>query len=398
MKSLITNIVAAAAVSLPGATPAPNHQPPAPPPALAATALDADEAELESGLHEAERQVETELPASLESVAAQAGAQVGQARRQMGQELARAERAVGLAQAGASATAGSAAGATAVPAFQQRLQGIVSRAHGGPAKSLVIRTSDAEAKSQGKLEEDLAVMSRILDKKLSELDDEKPRRAMGIDVFLAPGSSPIRSLYLESYGALFMLGVNFPLLPPPEKAEPTKEKSETDSTWDEAKRELYGTADAWSQAGTAFKFAMAGEAPEEYDEKKVDDLKEGLLDALKNATNIRNLKPDETITVCVFGGASASPGTVRKTKNRTSDPSDNDADALLITDRRASARGTIMTLRVKKADVDAFAKGKLNADEFRKKAAVTVYIGDAGGWGGGWGGGGGSFGFSTPGR
>jgi hypothetical protein len=40
----------------------------------------------------------------------------------------------------------------------------------------------------------------------------------------------------------------------------------------------------------------------------------------------------------------------------------------------------------------------LNADEFRKKAAVTVYIGDAGGWGGGWGGGGGSFGFSTPGR
>jgi hypothetical protein len=32
--------------------------------------------------------------------------------------------------------------------------------------------------------------------------------------------------------------------------------------------------------------------------------------------------------------------------------------------------------------VDAFAKGKLNLDDFRRKASVTAYAGDTGGWGG----------------
>jgi len=265
------------------------------------------------------------------------------------------------------------------------LHKIVNVAHGGAAKSLVIRTSDAEARSQAKLEEDLTVMSRIFDKKLSELDEDKPRRAMGIDVFFAPGSSPIRSLYLEGYGALFTMSVNFPLLAPPEKTEPAKEKSETDSTWDEAKRELYGSADASSREAKAFSFAFAGESPEEYDEKKVEELKEGLLDALKNATNIRSLKPDDAITVCAFGGANLV-GRKWKTVKRAPDASDRNGLDVLVTDvdGRASGRGTIMTIRVKKADVDAFAKGKLSAEEFRKRAAITAYASDAAGWGAGY--------------
>jgi hypothetical protein len=44
----------------------------------------------------------------------------------------------------------------------------------------------------------------------------------------------------------------------------------------------------------------------------------------------------------------------------------------------AAAHGTIMTIRVKKADVDDFAKGKVNLDEFRKRASMTIYAGDAG--------------------
>ena len=47
------------------------------------------------------------------------------------------------------------------------------------------------------------------------------------------------------------------------------------------------------------------------------------------------------------------------------------------------ARGTIMTIRVKKSDADAFAKGKLSLEDFRKKASITTYAGDTGSWGGG---------------
>lgn len=32
-----------------------------------------------------------------------------------------------------------------------------------------------------------------------------------------------------------------------------------------------------------------------------------------------------------------------------------------------------MTIRARKSDIDAFAKGKINLDEFRKKAVITIY-------------------------
>jgi hypothetical protein len=43
------------------------------------------------------------------------------------------------------------------------------------------------------------------------------------------------------------------------------------------------------------------------------------------------------------------------------------------------ARGSILTIRVKKSDVDSFAKGKLDLDQFRKKASMTIYPGGADG-------------------
>jgi len=119
---------------------------------------------------------------------------------------------------------------------------------------------------------------------------------MGIDVFFAPSSNPMRSLYLEGYGALFLLNVGIPLLPPPAKAEPQKEKSPVDSNWDQARQELYGQRTEGKTVTGPVK---------EYSEEKVNRLKDALLEALKNATNIRNLKPNDSVTVCVFGGASA---------------------------------------------------------------------------------------------
>ena len=118
---------------------------------------------------------------------------------------------------------------------------------------------------------------------------------MGIDVFYTPAASPLRSLYLDGYGALFMLNVGFPFLPPPH-AEGQQEKPEANSDWEDAKQELYG------QGGRGRVMAAPSEP---YDEERVNRLKEGLLESLKNATNIRGLKPDDSITVCVFGGPSS---------------------------------------------------------------------------------------------
>jgi len=56
---------------------------------------------------------------------------------------------------------------------------------------------------------------------------------------------------------------------------------------------------------------------EEYDGTKVNKLKDALFEALKNATNIRNLKSDDSITVCVFGGASEAPFRMKRLNTGT---------------------------------------------------------------------------------
>lgn len=245
-----------------------------------------------------------------------------------------------------------------------------SFAHGdqGGSRSLVIRSSEADAKEQSGIEEDLAVMSHILDKALDEKLGGRAhgRKAMGIDVWFVSSSNPFRSMYLDGYGALFMLKVGFPLLPPP-KSETRKEKSETSSTWEEARQELYG------HPGSA---KIATFPSEEYDEEKVNTLKDTLFEALKNASNIHDLKPEDSITLCIFGSAGRGNKASSIVKRGTGASEAQNRLWVLTNGAGTQARGTIMTIRVKKSDVDDFAKGKLNSDEFRNRAKVANYLGN----------------------
>lgn len=281
--------------------------------------------------------------------------------RQMEEQMAQVQGRVG-AISGGGASVG-----TAGPGYGTRLQSLIQRAPGNSGRTLVIRSSNVDPKEQANLEEDLAVMSHIFDKAIAGKPGDDPRRrtAMGIDVFFTASPSPLRRLYLDGYGALFMLNVDFPLLAPAAKPDAPKEKPQTDSTWQEAQRELYG-----QPAGADPSRSIV----EQYSEDKVNDLKNALLEAFKDATNMRNLKSDDAITVCVFGGVNGVPAGL-KVQGPFGGYSNSAGGSPL--------RRTIMTIRAKKSDVDAFAKGKLNLDEFRKKAGIATYAGDAGNPGGG---------------
>jgi hypothetical protein len=338
---------------------------------------------------------------------AQAEAQNAQAQAQKAQAEAKADFAKArqkmehaqkeMAQATADAGAGGFGGgytASPRPMFTQRLQNIVARTPDhGAGKALVIRSSDSDPKEQPQLEEDLAVMSRILEKAASERAGGRGGQpygamAMGIDVFYAPAATPLRSLYLDGYGALFMLNVGFPFLPPPQ-AEGQQEKPEVNSDWEDAKQELYGPRGG----------GRALAAPSEpYEEERVNRLRDGLLESLKNATNIRGLKPDDSITVCVFGGPSSGQPKARTYVKRSAGSSEARTAVAGSGWAGSPARQTIMTIRVKKSDADAFAKGAMTLEAFRKRAHVVNYAGSPesemplGGVGGGMGGIGGGFG------
>ena len=118
----------------------------------------------------------------------------------------------------------------------------------------------------------------------------------------------------------------------------------------------------------------------EYEPERVADLKKNILEALKNASNIRNLKPDESITVAVTGPDNGLGTQVRRLyRNENHGPAaksgraERDVVTVVKADRALAGEETHLIVRVKKADVDALAKGKLTLDAFEKKASVMAY-------------------------
>ena len=316
--------------------------------------------------------------------------QLKMAKAQADLQVRQAEREFELAQA--PATPPPLGEITLMPEAARRRYGLYAH---GPTKVLVIRSSQIDSKAQANLEEDLSVMSRVFERSIGQkLGEDDGLKASGIKVLFAPDSGAARNLYLEGYGALFLMNVRFPLLAPATKADSEKPKKEVDSSWEDAKRDLYGEADPWNIARN-FAFEFHGGEPQEYDANKVEKLKQSLIEAMKSAGNIRGLKPDDWITVTVLGGISHGPVRVKSVRRSSGDRSSNNfsnkqpdasPEALVVEARDEQSggpRSTALTMRVRKSDVDEFAKGRLDLEQFSKKVSSITYATGLGGGSGG---------------
>jgi hypothetical protein len=250
-----------------------------------------------------------------------------------------------------------------------------------PARSLVIATAEMDAETLATADEDLNIMARILDKALpGREDDRSDRRAMGIAIStVSGGGGSARNLYLEGYGALFFLDVRFPLLSPEKQKKETRAKDDKSSAWEEARSELYSTRGPRRNTVIHWKESGRGEN-EEYDEDKVQRLKDSLLDALKHATHIRAVKPDDQVTVVISGGAAGAQDRlfVREVTGPDGERTERDRPAYAVNATghlrlKSSQSTSTMTIRAKKSDIDAFAQGKLDLDQFKKKATIHIY-------------------------
>ncbi len=258
--------------------------------------------------------------------------------------------------------------AAGVGTFRGPFRGQALMARPVTPKALVVRTATPEPKAQAALEEDLAVMAHLLEKALDELPGGQPRsmNALGIEVAFPGGAGAVRSLYLDNYGALFFLHVGFPVVGPSEKQP--QEKPTGDSAWEDARQELYGRR---------LRGAAVGEPTEEYSPEKVERLKQTLLETLKNATNIRELKPDEFVTVWVLGGVTGNPAMhIWELKNNP--PGTLGGNIEFVEPQTAVSGRTVLTLRARKSEIDAYAKGSLTPEEFAKRARITTYTDEMG--------------------
>ena len=234
-------------------------------------------------------------------------------------------------------------------------------------RTLVVQVSEPDPVAMAELEEDLSVMALILRKATGGSMGDEKRMALGIEVdsSVFGSSSGARNLYVEGHGAMFLLAVPFPLIAPPEKSTQTKVKSKPDSDWAEAREELLKAERSRLEVQLERIWSGNGKpGAADYDAAKVEALTLDMLRALKNATHIRGLKPDEFVTVVIQGEESirGDKWTVANKAGKTSSKSD-------------SRRGeTVMTIRVKRSDIDAFDSGKLELAAFRKKASIQTYF------------------------
>jgi len=211
---------------------------------------------------------------------------------------------------------------------------------------LLVLTSQTKAEDLANVTLDLNIMSRILDNKLGRAQ-RSPHldKLIGLGYSLgrlgSRGATQTQAMYVQGYAALFFMNVDFPLSPPPE-VQVEKVKEGADPVWEQTKRELFLVQGSWfiDEQGT-----MNNEQKRQYDKDTVEQLKTTLIKALKHAANIRNLKADESVILMASG---------------------------------TEASSLILTIRAKKADIDAYSTGKMTDDQFRQRTAILTSRASAG--------------------
>ncbi len=220
---------------------------------------------------------------------------------------------------------------------------------------------------------DLHIMCRIFDKEVllahGQIREDSLRSWVGVYPFssvnspsvLKSGSSLTEALYVADYGVVFLMKSAFPLARPlgTEAEQSGQEEGDTDPVWRRTWRELYAPQDTRYKRGADETVA--------YDTEKVERLRAALLATVKHAANIRHLGDTDWVTVVVRGPRSQTHAYSRARSRR--------GDLFAIGDEPPAVPSpeTVLRLRVRKADVDAFASKSLDKDEFKQRADIVIY-------------------------
>jgi hypothetical protein len=253
---------------------------------------------------------------------------------------------------------------------------------------LVIPTAQTGTEDLLAINEDMNIMSRIFEKNLEQ--DHITTMHGGIFAFrynpyemmLGGSRGDVQSMYLQGYGALFMLKVDFPLSPSPqaqqEQKEPEKQEK-GDTVWRQMKQEMYEPENVMSNRNRRMQ-----KQEEKYDAQQVENLKTTLIKTLKHASNIRSMKPDESLIMTVIGSGGSTGATITALNvagNNQVIVQEKNADGRTTTkiiqknalNDIGLSSPTVLVIRAKKSDIDDFAKGNLDFDKFRERVQVLTY-------------------------
>jgi len=211
----------------------------------------------------------------------------------------------------------------------------------------------------------------------------------------------VQAIYLEGYGALFLMTVDYPLLAPVEKKVEPKKKA-GDDVWEKARQEIKGGRQgAFGITSDRLLFSRTKQSAQDYNEEKVEKLKQALLDSLRHASNMGHVDSSEWITIHITGagqpiieiigdiktdsttddvvvGLSIS-GDVNLDINADqtfmvtkSDPQKGDIETITLNPPKTS-EPTYMLIQVQKRAIDRLADDRMSFEEFVEEVTVLIY-------------------------
>jgi hypothetical protein len=271
---------------------------------------------------------------------------------------------------------------------------------------LVVPDEQVKPEDLAAITEDMQIMSHILDERFKET-----RRVQGVFTdfgdFFGRDNRQTEAIYLQGYGVLFSMEVNFAFSPAPKpQPQQTAEPNEqVDSTWQKAKQQVFSPGEIRGATGSG--------STEESASQMVEELKRDLITTLKHAANIRGVQPDEWIILTVIGGGRESGsgfgggGYMMGGMGGLYESSPfggTSTGGMGVYGGGSSSYGygggmaggmvggmggfsggmggfggpgvssaTVLTIRAKKADVDAYAKGEQILEQFRQKVQIFTY-------------------------
>ena len=196
----------------------------------------------------------------------------------------------------------------------------------------LITTQSLDAAAQAEMREDLTVMNKLVREEVARAGADAPL-AMGIKLTMLGQSSPT---YVEGAGVIFHATVSWPLAPVGDAGARKDDRPRNPaSKWEIAKRQISGSnLPGRGKPGEPIE-------PPVFDQARFDALRGALVALLPEATNIRQLKGNESVFVTVQG----------------------------IDEGGTPIR---MTLKASKADVDAAAAGTINAGDFAQRVSQRI--------------------------
>jgi hypothetical protein len=259
---------------------------------------------------------------------------------------------------------------------------------GKTTEVLVIPSAEITTEEIATITEDMNIMSRIFEKNLQQdhinINSMFFSSSDPFHIAFSRGRPSTQGMYLQGYGVLFLMKVDFPLSPGPqieeEQETPQKNEGDVDPVWTEIKQEMFEPEKSKEKTDRPKK---------EYDAEKVEHLKTTLTKALKHAANIRILKPDESVILAITGNpVSSGYKSVRTVpgRNEVIVIDQNNRSQIIGTDQvddLGLTLPTVLIIRAKKADIDRFAKGDLDFDQFRQNTQIftSAYLANQAGLG-----------------